>query len=156
MTGGPSTLACLLPSHQPPFKWSSSGLQVLPRCCQRVLHDCTRLCNFLFIFLWTALQRENNISQASLNAHTFGNYRPVICDEGREWGYQNEQFYGSRLFTSNERAIIARIRWRSARWEWKKPVGPLERSPCQIHCTCHHFAADCDVNDLWRVSGWDW
>lgn len=71
-------------------------------------------------FLWTASLRENNMSQASLNAHTFGNYRPVICKEGRERGCQNEQFYGSRLFTSNEHAIIAQIRQRSAGWEKKK------------------------------------
>lgn len=99
-------------------------------------------------FLWTASLRENNTSQASLNAHTFGNYRPVIRKEGRERGRQNERFYGSRLFTSNEHAIIAQIRQRSAGWEKKKPVGPLPRSPCQIHCTCHNFPVDRDANDL--------
>lgn len=74
-------------------------------------------------FLRTALQQENNISQASLNARAFGNYRPVIRDEGRECGYQEERFYASRLFTSNERAIIVQIRQRSASGEEKNLSG---------------------------------
>lgn len=109
----------LSPVCSPHISLPLSGAVLGCRFCLAAARECCMIALGSACFLWTALQQENNISQASLNAHTFGNYRPVIRDEGREWGDQNEQFYGSRLFTSNERAIIARIRKRSASWEEK-------------------------------------
>lgn len=148
----------LSPVCSPHISLPLSGAVLGCRFCLSAARECCMIALGSAQFLWTALLRENNMSQASLNAHTFGDYRPVIHKEGSKWGYQNEQFYGSKLFTSNEHAIIAQIRQRSACWEGKNLQvllsalhATLERSPCQIHCTCHKFPADRDANNLWRA-----